>query len=470
MSAPRGNERSSLRKIEVTCNTCGISDSFYSDASVQRFKARHAGHDVVVGGQRPAPEQKPEPEPERARAPAPAPSPKESEEKDWGTRLPKVVVDVVVFPALRDSVFRVRGFREGSEEAFVVTSRFENGEMVKRFLETGEYVDYQGGGTRYLWEQSAIQFEGETKNVLGITGEPAAEASVPQPEGQAPPDTAGIDDSSVARTAEKLFGDERTEPDRVDVVDSVFPRQDVVQPEPEPVVAPAMEEPALQPEPEPAEAKPPEPELELEPVPEPQPAPAGAAIEPSEPEPEQELQPPLVEPTLQPSEPEPEPRPEPVEVKPPEPEPEPVPAKAKRREPEREVKPAPAEVMVKPSEPEPEPAEALLVSKSWYIQGGAKNNAEAIRVSKVLKDFRWRVEPLYTIGVILDDILSVEASKGQISRALIKGVEAAGYRLTAVTIDQGKPVAWFKRTTKDAPEGSGEQEEQDPELDADFEA
>jgi hypothetical protein len=77
------------------------------------------------------------------------------------------------------------------------------------------------------------------------------------------------------------------------------------------------------------------------------------------------------------------------------------------------------------------------------------NKKEAVRLSKVLKAFRYKVEPLYTIGVILDDILSVETSKNEISRTLIERVEDAGYRLTAVTTDQGKPVAWFKK--KDRP-------------------
>jgi hypothetical protein len=89
--------------------------------------------------------------------------------------------------------------------------------------------------------------------------------------------------------------------------------------------------------------------------------------------------------------------------------------------------------------------DTLLVSRSWYIQGGTENRKEAVRVSKVLKEFRWKVEPMYTIGVMLDDILSIESTKNQMNRKVIKGVEDAGYRLTAVTADQGKVVAWFKK-------------------------
>ena len=93
----------------------------------------------------------------------------------------------------------------------------------------------------------------------------------------------------------------------------------------------------------------------------------------------------------------------------------------------------------------------LLVSKSWYVQGGTQNRKEAVRISKVLKAFRWNVEPLYTVGVILDDILSIETSKTQISRTLIKRIEDAGYKLTAVSVGQCKPVAWFKKAVPETP-------------------
>jgi hypothetical protein len=95
--------------------------------------------------------------------------------------------------------------------------------------------------------------------------------------------------------------------------------------------------------------------------------------------------------------------------------------------------------------------EYLLVSKSWYVQGGNQNRQEAVRVSKVLKEFRWKVEPVYTIGVMLDDLLSIETSKNEITRPLIERIEGAGYRLTAVVVEQGKPVAWFKRNQEDPP-------------------
>jgi len=150
----------------------------------------------------------------------------------------------------------------------------------------------------------------------------------------------------------------------------------------------------------------------------------------------------------------------------------PVPVRPERKEVEETPRKAPAPVpaMVeppahpmrfpvkpasKPVEPRPNESSAaaatnkiedtLLVSKSWYIQGGTTNKNEAIRISRVLKEFRWKVEPMYTIGVMLDDILSIESTKNQMNRKVIKGVEDAGYRLTAVTADQGKVVAWFKK-------------------------
>jgi len=98
--------------------------------------------------------------------------------------------------------------------------------------------------------------------------------------------------------------------------------------------------------------------------------------------------------------------------------------------------------------------DVLLVSKSWYVQGGNKNKEEALRVSRVLKGFRWKVEPIYTIGVVLDDLLSIETSRNEVSRELIVAVEGAGYRLSAVTIETAKLIAWFKKA-------SGEPDEPD---------
>ena len=70
---------------------------------------------------------------------------------------------------------------------------------------------------------------------------------------------------------------------------------------------------------------------------------------------------------------------------------------------------------------------------------------EAVRISKILRAFRWNVEPVYTIGVIVEDNLSIETNKGEISGSLVKQIENAGYKLSAVTATSSKPTAWFKR-------------------------
>ena len=87
----------------------------------------------------------------------------------------------------------------------------------------------------------------------------------------------------------------------------------------------------------------------------------------------------------------------------------------------------------------------LLVSRSWYIEGGPKNKREAVRISRLLRPFRWKVEPAYTIGVIVDDILSVETANGEIGGDMTKQIEGAGYKLSRVSVEKGKPVAWFRK-------------------------
>ncbi len=97
----------------------------------------------------------------------------------------------------------------------------------------------------------------------------------------------------------------------------------------------------------------------------------------------------------------------------------------------------------------------LLVSKSGYIEAGAENMSEAVRISRLLRPFRWRVEPAYTIGVIVDDILSLETANGEIGGDVTKQIEGAGYRLSRVSVEKGKPVAWFKREQASEPDALG---------------
>lgn len=142
--------------------------------------------------------------------------------------------------------------------------------------------------------------------------------------------------------------------------------------------------------------------------------------------------------------------------KPPEVAPAPVLKRSRRpRRPRAKVtrpkeKPAPEAVPVQAPPiaiplPEKKEEETLLLAKSSYIQEGQANRREAVRISKILKAFRWNVEPVYTIGVILDDNMSIETNKSEISASLIRQIEIAGYKLSAVTATSGKPTAWFKR-------------------------
>jgi hypothetical protein len=378
MSGSGKGDYSILQKIQVSCKTCGVSDSFYSNLSVEQFKSRHRGHDVVGGGrEEPAP---------TASVVKPAPQKEEPMDTEAHTKLAKVKVDMVVFPVLPDPVFRVRGFKDDFDEAFITTVRFEHAAKVKEIIAGGEYVDHDLGNIRYVWEPDAVEFEGDVREKLGLPAEAPSptSAAAPQPEELARPDENA--DDTVAKTNEMLFG----KPDIVDV--------------PEP-----FEDLSLSP---PTVSTPPAATLE---------APA----------------PPAVERTVERQA---------VEA------PAPPPSAAVKTE-VRAVPSAPQAAQTRAAEEADEGQ--LLVSKSWYIQSGAGNKSEAVRISKVLKAFRWKVEPIYTIGVMLDDMLSIETARNQISRTLIMRIEGAGYRLTAVTTEQGKPVAWFKKSPE-APTGQAD--------------
>jgi hypothetical protein len=397
LSGEKTGDYSVLQKIHVECTTCGASDSFYSNLSVEQFKSRHRGHDVVVEGEKSSPSaayvekyaEKPAPAEAKPRVEeavyAVKPPPKEEEPLvgEAMTRISKVRVDLVVFPVLPEPVFRLRGFKDDGEEAFITTVRSEHAAKVREIIAGGEYVDHDLSGVRYSWEPEAVEYGTDARERLGLpaVATKAAKTSRPRPEHrQSPPET---DVSTVAKTNEILFGESRK-------VDGAPAKPEL--PSLEAVAAPA---PRIQ--------------LEAPPAPPPSPQPH------QEKTPEREVE-------AQPS----------------------VPRQAVKKEEKKAVQPA---AQLSPTKAAEEKEEGyLLVSKSWYIQGGQANRKEALRISQVLKEFRWKVEPVYTIGVILDDMLSIETNRNQISRTLITRVENAGYRLTAVTTEQGKPVAWFKRS------------------------
>jgi hypothetical protein len=406
MSDLTTEQRRGLPKIQVACKTCGISESFYSNLSVEKFKARHSGHEVTDGSEKIAPEK-----PQEEQAIPEERDPVVKDGREGGTKVAKVIVDLLDFPSLDSSIFRVRGFDVNLDEAFTATMSSVESTKVREMLATGEYFDRDATGLLFFWEPDVVEYVNDVKDKLGPVAEALTEAKSAQ-HGPSPSESEEvIDQATVNGAAEVLIdtlsNEETRRADDGTVSTSLYPFSDPSE-RVEDLVPPLAPQsaPEMQPEPEVTEVKVPSPPIS---------APQSA--------------------------PEMQPEPEVTEVK--------VPSQrtpAKREE-KKAVKKAVKRALSVASAPTGEAKEDnyLLVSKSWYIQGGAGNRKEAVRVSKVLKAFRWKVEPIYTIGVILDDMLSIETSRSQISGTLMKRIEGAGYRLTAVAIDQGKPVAWFKR-------------------------
>ena len=136
-------QRSALQKIPVECRTCGVSEAFYSNLSVDKFKARHSGHDVVSGslsvaklearhGDDEAVSEKDEMAPPPM-APEAVPAPMESEPSvsETGIKVAKVMVDVLNFRSLGGPMVRVRGFDSALDEAFTATLLLEEGATIK---------------------------------------------------------------------------------------------------------------------------------------------------------------------------------------------------------------------------------------------------------------------------------------------------------------------------------------------------
>jgi len=373
MSGVATEQRRVLQKIKVSCKTCGVTESFYSNLSVEKFKARHTGHDVTDVSERAAPAS--------AREEKGSPEERKPLERETGMSVAKVIVDMLDFPSLESSILRVRGFDATLEEVFTATLSSSESAKVREMLATGEYFDRDASGLLYIWEPDVVEYVGDVKDKMALMAEAQTE-----PTGQPGPGPSesqeAIDQATVASASEVLIdtlsGEETGQTSDGNVSDSLYQAPDASEnPEEAAPTSPAQ----------PAQELPPEPELTEVRVPSP-PAPADRKVK-------------------------------------------------------RAVKGASKVAIASAGEAKED--DYLLVSKSWYIQGGKGNRKEAVRVSRVLKAFRWKVEPIYTIGVILDDMLSIETSRSQISGTLIKRIESAGYRLTAVAIDQGKPIAWFKR-------------------------
>jgi hypothetical protein len=381
-----------LQKIKVTCKTCGVSESFYSNLSVEKFKARHSGHEVFEGDEQVAPpkarEETPAPSGDEEIAPPKArEAPKELKPlaRGAGTKVAKVIVDLLDFPSLDNSIVRIRGFDADLDEVFTATLSSVEIAKIRGMFAAGEYLDSGASGLLYVWEPDVVEYIGDIKEKVGLTAT-TDEAQTEEAAAQLGPEPSEseevIDQATVASAAEVLIdalsGEEAAQADEGIVSASLSPLSDPSE---------NFEEFAPSSPPQSTRERQPEPELTEVRIPSP-PAPSS----PDE---------------------------------------------------KKTVERASIVASAHPTEANED--DYLLVSKSWYIQGGKGNRKEAVRVSKVLKAFRWKVEPVYTIGVILDDMLSIETGRGQISGTLINGIEGAGYRLTAVAIDQGKPIAWFKK-------------------------
>ncbi len=415
---------SRTKKITVRCVTCGITESFFSPISVNHFSLSHPGHNVMEVKDSKSPET-----PEAARSIGENPLSGDGH----GISLPKVVVEFVTTGESQEPVFRISGFKEDMSDAFVEDLDFDEGPKVREIVAKGEYSDRRGTGQLYTWEPEAVEYVREAREALRLPNlSTQHKEEIPRPEPPVVP-------------AEGMYADFLAAP-------RLEGEPEILHPSPEPmplkVQAPELEveleverEQELEPEREPPAkveeetASPPEPEQVLETE---HKRPANVAEEVTSP-PEQEQ-------VLEPKEE--------------------APAKVEEEEPSqpdvhetKAVQTTPVETQP-PSEvhetkmvhappretpPPKEKDDYLLVSKSWYIEEGSEKMREAVRISRSLRQFRWRVEPAYTIGVMLDDILSIETVKGEIGGELTKSIEKQGYTLSAVTADQGKLVAWFKR-------------------------
>jgi len=319
-------------------------------------------------------------------------------------RLLKVLVELVMLPSYTSPVFTITGVKEDLKSAFVQVVSPSQRDQVRETLEKGKYLDSGSSDTVYVWEPKAITLSEGATLAMSISPPSAVGSHPAEPN----PATEGPLRSDVPSTS----GDFQ----ETEVAPSEGERSALAIDE----AAPQAEAPVLLALPVPSDsaASPPPSDPSAQPeAPSPAPAQAdavAASLSPS-PEPKASTKPP----------------PESTEVS--------MPARSAGKE----------EVAMRSSEgshqTNVEEDNYLLVSRSWYAERGPKNMKEAVRISRLLRPFRWRIEPAYTIGVMVDDILSVESANGEIGGDMTKRIEGAGYKLSRVSVDSGKPVAWFKK-------------------------
>ncbi len=373
-----------MSKTSIACKTCDVTESYYSSTSITRFKLEHVGHDVIEG---------------TARTEL-----LDEKTEEGKVKLLKVMVELVMLPAYPSPVFTITGVKEDLKSAFVQVVSPSQRDQVRETLEKGKYLDSSSSDTVYVWEPKAISFSADANLAMSF----------------GPPASVGASPTEASPAAERPLQDDApsTSKDSFEIrLASSGGEQSAL----------AIEEAAPQ-----AEAP--------APIALPGPSYFAAPSPPSDPllQPEASSTAPAQDDAV-------------AAVVSPSPEPE---ASAKPSPESGEVSrpsgPEVKEVVTASSTEGPQQAKVeednyLLVSRSWYIEGGSKNMSEAVRISRILRPFRWTIEPAYTVGVMVDDILSVETANGEIGGDMTKQIEGAGYKFSRVSVEKGKPVAWFKK-------------------------
>ena len=174
-------------KFSITCRTCGITETFYSELSVGYFRLKHEGHDLVEAAPPTPPPVKqqprenapiappPMPQEPRENAPiAPPPMPQEAlepagqadspaDESSAVVKVERVIVDTRVSPRDGFPVIRVRGLK-GDELLFVRLFKPEEAGKMRQFLGSGRYEDPDAGNVVFTWEEDVISFQDEPQD------------------------------------------------------------------------------------------------------------------------------------------------------------------------------------------------------------------------------------------------------------------------------------------------------------------
>ncbi len=389
----RQGKNSRLQKTGIACKTCDVSESFYSSMSIKRFRLEHLDHEVIEGSMD-APEAGPRTWQSNVR---------EHGEDGGKVRLLKVLVELVMLPSYTTPVFTITGVKDDLKSAFVQVVSPSQRDQVKETLEKGKFLDSGSSDTVYVWEPKAISFsEGATMAMsFGPSSPVGPSPTAPNPATEEPlPSDARSTSGDVEEIQLDPTGGEQS---------ALAVNEGAPQAEPHVLLLP----------PDPSDSLA---QLGVSSRASAQ-ANAVAAAARLFPEPEDSKSP----------------SPESREVS--------TPGGSAGKG----VATMRSNQGSRPTKVEED--DYLLVSRSFYIEGGPKNMREAVRISRLLRPFRWRVEPAYTIGVMVDDILGVETANGEIGGDMTKQIEGAGYKFSRVSVEGGKPVAWFKRSqTSNRPE------------------